>query len=61
MSIEEQLKPINEVKNSWDIKEIEEIHVSVMKQGCLYEGGEWSNEHERLVRLEFNKWIKKNL
>lgn len=52
---------IRKIKDSWNIKEMEEIHVSVVKQGCLYEGGTWSKEHERLVRLEFNKWIEENL
>ena len=45
----------------YSLSEVEEIHVSVMKQGCLYEGGSWSDEHERLIRLEFHKWIEKNL
>lgn len=52
---------ISPIKDSWNIKEMEDIHVAVVKQGCLYEGGEWSDEHERLVRLEFNKWIYENL
>lgn len=52
---------IKSIKNSWNIEEIEDIHVAVMKQGCLYEGGKWSDEHERLVRLEFNKWKKENI
>lgn len=49
---EEKMYSLNEMKN---------IHVSVMKQGCLYEGGSWTDEHERLVKLEFDKWIKENL
>jgi hypothetical protein len=44
----------------YNIKEIKEIHVSIVKQGCLYEGGSWSDEHERLVRLEFDKWFNQN-
>lgn len=52
---------IKKVKNSFTLQEIEEIHVSVVKQGCLYEGGSWTDEHERLVRIEFNKYVKENL
>lgn len=52
---------IHAIKDSWNKKEMEDIHVAVTKQGCLYEGGVWSDEHERLVRLEFNKYSNKNL
>lgn len=52
---------IKPIKDSYNLKEIEEIHVSIVKQGCLYEGGAWSDEHERLVRLEFKKWIEENV
>lgn len=52
---------IKKIKDSFTLQEIEEIHVSVVKQGCLYEGGSWTDEHERLVRIEFNKYVKENL
>jgi len=45
----------------YNLSEIEEIHVAIMKQGCLYEEAGWSDEHERLVRLEFHKWLKQNI
>lgn len=52
---------IKRVKDSWNITEIEEIHLAIIKQGSLYEGGTWSDEHERLVRLEFKKYKDQNL
>ena len=45
----------------YSIDEVEEIHVEIVKRGCLYEGGDWSSEHERLVRLEFKKWKEQEL
>jgi hypothetical protein len=49
-----------QAEKMYNIKEVEEIHVAVMKQGCLYEKAGWSDEHERLVRLEFKKWFEQN-
>ena len=50
--IEEKMYSLNEIRN---------IHVAVTKQGCLYEGGDWSDKHKTLVESEFNRYIKDNL
>jgi len=52
---------IHSSKDSWNIKEMEDVHVAVMKQGCLYKSGDWSDEYERLARIEFDKWAEENL
>jgi len=52
---------ITKCKESWSREEMEEIHVAVIRQGSLYEGGTFDDEDERLVRLEFNKYFNQYL